>query len=133
MSSRSVILTDIRENEHRPASLDAVAQALAELATGLPGEKRKWQPHTGFRGFVSSLLSNDGEDLLAVELRDDDGWCLEFDGRTVWLDNLDDDDVEAGELPYGSTVEALGLADEFLRGDLTALRARPWQGESEDD
>lgn len=133
MTSRTVTLTDIRENAHCPATLDAVAQALAELAAMLLEGKRKWQPRVGFSGFVASLLSNDGDDLPAVELRDGAGWCLEFDGSTAWLDNLLDEDCEAGELAYESTVEALALADQFLRGDLDALLRRPWQGESEDD
>ncbi|MEX8057039.1 hypothetical protein [Microbacterium sp. 16-032] len=89
--------------EHHDTTLDRLAELLATIAV------------------------YDGDDEhRSISVSDSDAWNLEFYPDWLLFENVEVGGREVGRLRGLSDKERLDIADEFIRGDFSALRERPW-------
>jgi len=75
---------------------------------------------------LATIAVYDGDDEhRSISVSDSDAWNLEFYPDRVLFENSEVGE-EVGSLRGLSDRERLDIADEFIRGDFAALRARPW-------
>jgi len=76
---------------------------------------------------LATIAVYDGDDEhRSISVSDSDAWNLEFYLDWVLFENSEVGGEEVGSLRGLSDRERLDIADEFIRGDFAALRARPW-------
>jgi hypothetical protein len=76
---------------------------------------------------LATIAVHDGDDEhRSISVSDSDAWNLEFYPDWLLFENVEVGGREVGRLRGLSDKERLDIADEFIRGDFEALRARPW-------
>jgi len=76
---------------------------------------------------LATIAVYDGDDEhRSISASDSDAWNLEFYPNWVSFENSEVGGEEVGGLRGLSERERLDIADELIRGDFAALRARPW-------
>ncbi|PVE69274.1 hypothetical protein DC432_11340 [Microbacterium testaceum] len=76
---------------------------------------------------LATIAVFDGDDEhRSISVSDSDAWNLEFYPDWLLFENVEVGGGEVGRLRGLSDKERLEIADEFIRGDFDALRARPW-------
>jgi len=91
--------------EHDDITLDRLAELLATIA-----------------------VYDADDEHRSISASDSDARNLEFYPDWLLFENVEVGGSKVGRLRGLSDKERLDIADEFIRGDFEALRARPWGG-----
>lgn len=100
-TERAVWFVDVNGAEVEEVALERLADLLAELKDA-------------------------DEEHATVSVTDSEEWNLEISMDSVLLENVGVDGEEVGVLTLESVDDALPVAADFIAGDFSALRARPW-------
>lgn len=80
-----------------------------------------------FDALVDTLVGDDVEHA-SISLSDEDGWNLEVYAHAISFENVEPGGDVVGTIRGGDRAMLRAICQEFLVGDVAALRERPWAG-----